>query len=78
MVQWTKTCRQIFNIDYQYMLCYWQNILLYCCKTQQEGSYQNNVQHFITRIYFQIKKLLSHIINTNLSKIFNEYVRNFR
>jgi len=20
---WTETCRQIFNIDYQYMLCYW-------------------------------------------------------
>jgi hypothetical protein len=29
MVQWTETCRQVFNIDYQYMLCYWLNKLLY-------------------------------------------------
>ena len=32
MAQWTKTCHQIFNIDYQYMLCYWLNKLLYSCK----------------------------------------------
>jgi hypothetical protein len=29
MVQWTETCRRIFNIDYQYMLRYWLNKLLY-------------------------------------------------
>ena len=29
MFQWTETCRQIFNIYYQFMLCYWLNILLY-------------------------------------------------
>jgi hypothetical protein len=23
MVQWTETCRRVFNIDYQCMLCYW-------------------------------------------------------
>jgi len=23
MVQWTETCRRVFNIDYQYMWCYW-------------------------------------------------------
>ena len=25
---WTETCRRIFNIDYQCMLCYWLNKLL--------------------------------------------------
>ena len=42
MVQWTETCRQIFNnnINYQYMLCYWLNKLLYCCKTQRHCSHQ--------------------------------------
>jgi len=28
MVQWTETCRQVFNIDYKYTLCYWQ--INYC------------------------------------------------
>jgi hypothetical protein len=30
-VQWTGTCRRVFNIDYQHMLCYWLNKLLYDC-----------------------------------------------
>ena len=30
-----------FNIDYQNMLCYLLNILLYYCKTQWDGSHQN-------------------------------------
>jgi len=29
---WTETCRRIFNTDYQHMLCYWLNKLLYYCK----------------------------------------------
>jgi len=29
---WTETCRWIYNIDYQYMLCYLLNKLLYYCK----------------------------------------------
>jgi hypothetical protein len=40
MVQWTETCRRIFNTDCQYMLCYWLNKLLYYCKTQWHDSYQ--------------------------------------
>ena len=32
MVQWAETCRQVFNIGYQYMLCYWPNKLLSYCK----------------------------------------------
>jgi len=31
MVQWTETCCRVFNIDYQYMLCFWLNKLLYYC-----------------------------------------------
>ena len=34
-----------FNIDYQYMLCYWLNKLLYYCKTQPDGSYQRHTAH---------------------------------
>jgi hypothetical protein len=40
-VLWTKTCHQVFNINYQYKLCFWLNKLLYYCKTQRDGSYQN-------------------------------------
>jgi len=40
MVQWTETRHRIFNIDYQYMLCYWLNKLLYYCKTQWDDSYK--------------------------------------
>ena len=32
-----------FNTDYQYMLCYWLNKLLYYCKTQGNGSYQREI-----------------------------------
>ena len=32
IVQWTETCCRIFIIDYQYMLCFWLNKLLYYCK----------------------------------------------
>ena len=29
MVQRTEVCRRVFNIDYQYILCYWLNKLLW-------------------------------------------------
>ena len=38
---WTEMCRQVFNIDCQYMLCYWLNKLLYYWKHNGIGSYQN-------------------------------------
>jgi len=37
MVQWAETCRLIFNIDYQYMLCYWLNKLLCIIITIHNG-----------------------------------------
>jgi hypothetical protein len=43
-VQWTETCGQVFNIDYQYKLCYWLNSLLYYC--EHSGMAQTKKNHF--------------------------------
>ena len=41
MVQWAETCRRIFNIITNICCIYWLNKLLYYCKTQRDGCYQN-------------------------------------
>jgi hypothetical protein len=57
MAQWTETCRRIFNIDYQYMLCLlteWITILL-----------QNTMGWLISN-YVQEDSSLSRILPTSV------------